>query len=388
MNYARIPVAEYRELAGQFNPTEYDPVEWMALAKEAGMRYVVVTAKHHDGFALFDSKVSDWNVVQATPYGKDLIAPLAQAARAEGLKLGLYYSHDLDWSHPGGGGGMMELRADGKYVKAGGKWDKAQEGSFDDYLHTVSVPQVREILAAYRPDMVWWDYAQEITPERAKPFIDLIQAQPQLISNDRLGGGFPGDLGTPEQHVPENGPGERYWEACVTMNDTWGFKSNDHHWKSSDEIIRLLVDVAGKGGNLLLNVGPTAEGTFPPEAIARLKRVGAWLKIYGEAIYGTQGGPYAPTSSSTSTRRGSEVYLFLYPCADRAVELPPLPARILRASLVGGGKVDVDDAPGRLKVAIPESVSKEPVQVVRLTLEGDASALPQIKPFHESRERQ
>ena len=379
MNYARIPAAEYREFARQFNPVQYDPAAWVALAKEAGIKYIVVTTKHHDGFALFDSKVSDWNMVQATPYGKDLIGPLVKAARAEGLKVGLYYSHDLDWAHPGGGGGMMEKLPDGTYVSAGGKWDAAQEGDFDEYLRTISVPQFRELLTAYQPDMIWWDYAQNITPERAKPFVKLIQAHPQLISNNRLGGGFAGDLGTPEQHIPESLPSEASWEACVTMNDTWGFMANDHHWKSADTIIRMLVDAAGKGGNLLLNVGPTAEGTFPQESIDRLKAVGAWLKVYGEAIYGTRGGPYAASSSCTSTFRANAVYLFLTAHKNNAVALPPLPASILGASLVGGGPVEVDNTPCGLHIRLPEENRQEPFQVVKLSLASDASALPQIK---------
>jgi alpha-L-fucosidase len=379
MNYARIPVAEYKEMASHFNPVKYDPIEWMTLAKEAGVKYVVVTAKHHDGFALFDSSVSDWNITQATPYGKDLIAPLARAARANGLKFGLYYSHDLDWSHPGGGGEMMEKLPDGKYVRAGGKWDPAQEGSFDAYLHDISVPQVRELLSAYRPDMIWWDYAQNITPERAKPFIDLIQADPDLISNDRLGGGFHGDLGTPEQRIPRVGSEQRDWEACMTMNDTWGFTSNDHQWKSADEIIRMLVEVASKGGNLLLNVGPTAEGTFPQEAIARLKAVGAWLKAYGDAIYGTRGGPYEATSAYQSTRRGNRVFLFLCPSAKDPIVLPELPARILAASTMGGAQVDVCNGSGKLIISVPESLPGSPVWIVKLTLDIEASALPPLE---------
>lgn len=301
MNYGRIPVADYRALARQFNPVQYSPADWMALAKEAGMKYVVITAKHHDGFALFDSKVSDWNVVQATPYGKDLIAPLAEAARSEGLKLGLYYSQALDWGHPGGGGCKMTLLPSGKYVKDGGKWDPAQEGDFDEYLRKVSLPQVAELVNLYRPDMIWWDYPQDMTTERAKPFDDLLRSHPEIITNGRLGGGYSGDMGNHEQHVP--GQAEKGdWEACMTLNDTWGFRSDDHNWKSSDQIIHTLIDAVSRGGNFLLNVGPTAEGIIPPESVERLKKVGAWLKINGESIYATRVLPPCQEGTVSYTR--------------------------------------------------------------------------------------
>src|SRR5262245_12071520 len=178
MNRGRIPVAEYRQFARQFNPVKYDPDAWVRLAKEAGMKYIVITSKHHDGFALFDSKVTDWDVVRATPYGKDLLKPLAEACRRHGLKLGFYYSQAQDWNHPGG-------------AASGGHWDTAQDGDMDAYLRQIAVPQVREVLSNYGPIAVlWFDTPVNMTPERAALFLPLLKLQPGLIVNNRLGGGF------------------------------------------------------------------------------------------------------------------------------------------------------------------------------------------------------
>ncbi len=193
MNRGKIPVAEYKAFARQFNPVRYDPDAWVRLAKEAGMKYIVITSKHHDGFALFDSKATDWDVVDATPYGKDLLAPLAEACREHGLRLGFYYSQAQDWNHPGG-------------AAAGGHWDPAQDGDMDAYLHDIAVPQVREILSNYgKLGVLWWDTPTDMTKERAEMLLPLLDLQPGIITNNRLGGGYAGDLSTPEQHIPATG---------------------------------------------------------------------------------------------------------------------------------------------------------------------------------------
>jgi alpha-L-fucosidase len=246
------------------------------------MRYIVITSKHHDGFALFPSDVTAWDVADATPYGKDLIGPLAKAARAEGLKFGLYYSQAQDWTHPGGAKWRDE---------EGEGWDEAHKGSFDDYLSTVALPQTQEILTRYQPDVLWWDTPRWMTPTRAKPFAKLLAQQPGIISNDRLGGGYEGDTITPENHIPATGILGHDWETCMTMNRTWGFKSYDHDWKSAETLIRNLVDIVSKGGNYLLNVGPTAEGEIPAPSVELLKAIGAWMKVNGDAIYGTSASP-------------------------------------------------------------------------------------------------
>ncbi len=305
MSHDQIPVQRYRQYAASFNPAGYDPEAWAQLAKNAGMRYLIITAKHHDGFALFPSDVSDWDIADATPWKKDLLAPLAGATRAQGLKFGLYYSQAQDWVHPGG--------AKAGY-KEGNGWDPAQQGNFDHYLQTIAAPQVGEILDRYQPDILWWDTPQWMTPRRASPFAELLSHHPDIISNDRLGGGFQGDLTTPEQYIPSVGISGKDWESCMTINDTWGYKSTDHNWKSSSTLIRNLIDIVSKGGNYLLNVGPDANGNIPQESVDRLLEVGAWLETNGEAIYATSASPFKrlPWGRCTTRRGDSNTTLYLH----------------------------------------------------------------------------
>ena len=284
MNSAKIPVATYKDYARQFNPVKYDPEAWVRLAKDAGMKYIIITSKHHDGFALFDSAVTDWDVVDATPYGKDLLKPLAEACQKHGLVLGFYYSQAQDWTHPGG-------------AAAHGHWDPAQDGSMDEYLRTIAVPQVREILSNYgKIGVLWWDTPENMNTQRADMLLPLLSLQPGIIWNNRLGGGYQGDTETPEGFVPATGyPGDRDWETCMTINDTWGYKSTDTNFKSTETLLRNLIDIASKGGNYLLNVGPTSEGLIPQPQIDRLREIGEWMKVNGEAIYGTGPNPFPRT---------------------------------------------------------------------------------------------
>jgi alpha-L-fucosidase len=282
MHTAKIPVAEYRKFAGEFNPVKYDPNYWADLAQQAGMKYIVITAKHHDGFAMFPSDASKWNIADASPYGKDVVGPLAAAARERGLHFGTYYSQAQDWVNPGG--------AKARYA-AGEGWDPAQDGDFDQYLDAVAVPQVAEIMSRYHPDVIWWDTPVQMNPQRAAKFLPLLETQPKLIVNDRLCRPLPkGDFSTPEQKIPATGM-DSDWETCMTMNHTWGFKSFDHDWKSTETLLRNLIDIASKGGNYLLNIGPKSDGTIPQESIDRLQEIGRWMKTNGESIYGTTASP-------------------------------------------------------------------------------------------------
>jgi len=304
MNRGKIPVAEYKAFAQQFNPVRYDPDAWVRLAKEAGMKYIVITSKHHDGFALFDSKATDWDVVDATPYGKDLLKPLAEACARHGLVLGFYYSQAQDWNHPGG-------------AAAGGHWDPAQDGDMDEYIRKIAAPQVREILSNYgKLGVLWWDTPTNMTKERADMLLPLVQLQPQIITNNRLGGGYGGDLSTPEQRIPATGTPGRDWETCMTMNGTWGFKSYDHNWKSTETLIRNLVDIASKGGNYLLNVGPTCLGEIPEPSVERLKEIGKWMKGNGESIYATTASPFSRLAWGRCTKKlndaGATLYLHVF----------------------------------------------------------------------------
>jgi alpha-L-fucosidase len=330
---AKIPVKEYQDFARQFNPTKYDPAAWVALAKEAGMRYMVVTSKHHDGFTMFPTAASKWNIVDATPWKKDVIGPMAAAARAQGLKFGLYYSQAQDWTNPGGAKAGMQ---DGE------GWDAAQKGSFDKYLDAVAVPQVKEILTTYKPDVLWWDTPHLMTPQRAEKLARLLALQPGIIHNNRLGGGYPGDTETPEQSIPASGYAGRDWETCMTMNDTWGFKSYDQNWKPLATLITNLVDITSKGGNYLLNVGPTAAGEIPAESSNLLKGIGAWMKVNGESIYGSHGSPFKklPWGRCTMKDAGADTLLYLHVLnwpSDGKLLVPGLTNNIKSASLLAGG---------------------------------------------------
>jgi alpha-L-fucosidase len=308
MNNGNIPVADYAKFAAQFNPTKFDSDKFVAIAKNAGMKYIVITSKHHDGFAMFKS-ADPFNVVDATPFHRDIIRELDDAARKAGLRFGVYYSQSQDWHHPGG----FAYGRNGR--KNGDHWDPAQDGSFDAYLNAVAIPQARELLTNYPLDVLWWDTPGNITKEEATKLHDLLKLQPNIITNNRLmntktPGAFQGDTETPEQRIPATGYADgRDFETCMTINGTWGFKSTDHDWKSSETLIRNLIDIASKGGNYLLNVGPTAEGEIPPESVERLADIGKWLAVNGEAIYGTGPNPFPaapapPVSAPATTRRG------------------------------------------------------------------------------------
>src|SRR5436305_9990970 len=266
-----IPVAEYADYTKQFNPVKFNADEWVSLAKNAGMKYIVITSKHHDGFAMFHSQTSPYNIYDATPFKRDPLKELADACRKQGIKLGFYYSQAQDWHHPGGAAADKHKEAD---VDERHHWDTAQSGSFDDYIKKIAVPEVKEILSNYGDVAVlWWDTPVDMNKERAEQFLPILKLQPNIITNNRLVRNVPeieGDTETPEQYIPATGFPGRDWETCMTMNSTWGYKSFDNNWKSTEMLLHNLIDIASKGGNYLLNVGPTSEGVIPEPSQERL----------------------------------------------------------------------------------------------------------------------
>jgi len=313
-----IPLEEYDKYVGQFNPIKFNANEWVRAAKDAGMKYIVITSKHHDGFCLFDSKETDFDVM-STPFKRDILKELSEACKREGIVLCFYYSI-MDWHHPD----YLPRR----------EWEttrSSESAKYDRYVEHLK-RQLKELVTNYGAIGVLWFDGEWETTWSSSYGMDLYNyvrgLQPSIIINNRVGAGragmqgltkegeFGGDFGTPEQEVPATGLPGVDWESCMTMNQHWGYNSRDDHWKSGPELIRMLVDVASKGGNLLLNIGPTAEGLFPPVSMDRLQEIGTWMKQNSEAIYGTKASPFRDLSWGRCTqkelRNGTRLYLHVF----------------------------------------------------------------------------
>lgn len=347
MNSANIPVEQYEQLAKQFNPVKYDPAEWVRIAKQAGMKYLVITSKHHDGFCLFKTDTTTYNAVDATPYGKDLLQPLADECRKQGLHFCVYYSI-MDWHHP------AQYRANEKQYNPTNIHPERKA----EYMAFMK-QQLKDLLDGCRPEVLWFDgeWPKWFTPEDGwEVYNYLRELEPKLIINNRVGTGrsgmegldkadrsYAGDFGTPEQQIPATGLAGVDWESCMTMNDTWGYKRNDQNWKSDETLIRNLIDIASKGGNYLLNVGPTAEGLIPQPSVERLAAIGRWMQVNGESIYGTQASPFEKTPWGRCTQKAmgngvTRVYFHMFEWPeDGKFVIPQLPGKAIRARLLGGG---------------------------------------------------
>ena len=362
-NKGEIPVEVYDNLYQSFNPTLFDAGQWAAVAKAAGMRYVVLTAKHCDGFCLWPTETIDYHIGR-TPFGRNVCGELAEAVRRAGLRIGWYYS-PMDWRDPD-----CRTARNADYVKR-------MQG------------QVRELLTRHgRIDLLWFDWDGGTIPWEQEATYRLVRtAQPAIIINNRLDCSFGGltadrDIGpnadylTPEQVVGAYDD-KRPWETCMTLGTQWSWKPDDRI-KSADEVIRILAGCAGGDGNLLLNVGPMPDGRIEPRQADVLRDVGVWLGKYGESIYGTRGGPFKPGRYGVSTRRGNLIYLHVLEWPGPSLTLPPITAKVVRGRILAGGKVTVRQTAAGIEVFAPESARPAPDTVIILELDGEASRIAAV----------
>jgi len=347
MEKAKIPVPEYEKLAGQFNPVKFDAEQWVLIAKNAGMKYIVITSKHHDGFCLWDSKVTDYDIMDATPFKRDILKELSEACKKHGIKLCFYHSI-MDWHHPDAQGVFYPNYND----------RKMSNPNFARYVEKYLKPQLKELVRNYGPlGVLWFDgeWVGDWTESMGKDMYNYVLGlQPDIIINNRVGKGrkgmegfsdseeAAGDFGTPEQQIPAKGLPGVDWESCMTMNKTWGFVSYDDNWKSTEDLIRKLTDIASKGGNFLLNVGPTAEGLIPQPSVERLAAMGQWLKVNGESIYGTTASPLGEVPWGRCTARPGKLYLHVFDWPkDGKLEVSSLKDTVTKAYLLA----DKDNLP-------------------------------------------
>ena len=383
MSWANIPREQYEKFAHRFNPIQFDAAEWVGIAKDAGMKYMVITSKHHDGFSMFDSKVSAYDIVDATPYGKDPMKALSEECKKQGLKFCFYYSI-MDWHHP-----SQYVDAQGKDPHAGDGNNKIEEGKKDEYVKYMK-QQLKELVTQYDPAVLWFDgeWVGWWTEQDGKDLYNYVRSlKPAIVVNNRVGKGrkgmeglnkgegYAGDFGTPEQQIPPTGLKGVDWESCMTMNDTWGYKSYDNHWKSTETLVRNLVDIASKGGNYLLNVGPTGEGQIPAASIERLHEMGQWTKANGEAIYGTGASPFQEQLSwGRATSRPDKLYLHVFDWpANGKLAVPALKNAAKTAYLLSDPKhapLQITSGDKEWTIALPAKAPDKIASVVVVEVEG------------------
>ena len=379
-NQAEIPIVTYDKFVQQFNPVKFNADDWVRMAKDAGMKYIVITSKHHDGFCLFDSKYTDFDVM-STPFKRDILKELSEACEKEGIKLCFYYSI-MDWHHPD----YLPRR----------DWEKDRTIEGADYERYVQYMknELKELLTNYgKIGVLWFDGEWESTwsDERGVDLYKYVRSlQPDIIINNRVSssrsgmegftaeGGFAGDFGTPEQQIPSTGLPGVDWESCMTMNDHWGYNKNDKNFKSAKEILQMLADIASKGGNYLLNVGPTAEGTFPPESVDRLRAIGKWMHVNGESIYATHASSFKKLDWGRCTQKkiegGTRLYLhvFDWPSNGKLV-VPGIYSQQIRSYILADEnkkELDVERNDDALVISVPLKAPDEINSVVVLDVKG------------------
>jgi alpha-L-fucosidase len=402
MHAAEIPREEYAQLAKEFNPAKFNADEIAKLAKDAGMKYLVITSKHHDGFALYDSKVSQYDIMDASPYKRDIIKELHAACKKQGIEFGIYYSHNIDWYD--GSDAQVRLAKqlyqdlrEYQYTFGANTWDPSPN-SFEDYLVDKAFPQVVELMNQY-PDMklLWYDMSPRMTAEQSYAFYKKVyDIQPQILITERIGNGYgdytiPGDNKIPTQY--ENL--EKPWETVGTFNNSWGYNSYDNDWKSPVEVLYWLVEIVSKGGNYMLNIGPKADGSVPMESVRCLEEIGNWLAINGEAIYGTERwkisreGPTEMNFESTEdraekgfknifttndfwfTQKDSFIYAISLVQPKSEIRIKAFNAsvgKIKNVEIPGFGKVNFEQTNDAMKIVTPAGFKPEMGFVVKIDL--------------------
>jgi alpha-L-fucosidase len=360
MRVNKEPYAEYSKLAAQFNPTKFDADAWTSLAHDAGMKYMVLTTKHHDGFAMFKSSASPYNVVDATPFKRDVVKELSEAAPHHDIRFCTYYSFLADWGHPGGEAGCAH-------------WDPYQNGDTRAYVKNIALVHLKELLTHYGTiNVVWFDTdgSRDITPDESAQVIDILKTQPNIIVDPRLPG-VKGDFKTAEQHMPLLRP-KGDWELCGTVNGSWGYTHATA--KPLEKLLPYMVTAWGMGGNVLMNVGPTPEGIIPDDSAERLRQVGAWLKLNGESIYGSTSGPFTYLPWGTATRKGDTLYLHVFVWPTDGVLHVPLTNAVTKAWFLtdaGQKPLTFDKQGGRVLVHLPKDAPDPIDTVIALKLVGE-----------------
>jgi len=390
MERADIPLSEYEQFAKQFNPVKFNADQWVRIAKNAGMKYIVITSKHHDGFCLWDSKVGDYDIMDATPFKRDILKELSVACKKHGVRLCFYHSI-MDWHHP---------YAQAPFYPNYNDRGERTNPNFSRYVRTYLKPQLKELITNYGPLGVLWFDGEWIKDWTEPQGIDLYNyvrsLQPDIIINNRVGKGrksmqgmteegyFAGDFGTPEQEILPTGLPGVDWETCMTMNDTWGFKSYDDNWKSTEDLIRKLVDITSKGGNFLLNVGPNSEGLIPEASVERLQAMGEWMAKNSESIYGTTASPFEKLPWGRCTAKPGKLYLHVFDWPKDGELSVPLPRNDVQKVYLLAHKdraellLDSDDS-GNLVVTVPRKAPDMIDTVVVLEMEAEAVVIPQAK---------
>lgn len=364
-----LPHEEYMKQAEGFTASKYAPETWAKLIKESGARYTVITTKHHDGVALWDTQAGNLSVVKSTPAARDVLAPFVKAVRRQGLKVGFYYSL-LDWSHPDY---PNKTKTETRYKDDPERWARFVRFNF---------AQLKELNKKWKPDLFWFDGDWEQSAEawNAKGIVDMLRSSnPNVIINSRIQGY--GDYATPEQGVPVTRPADKYWELCMTMNDSWGYQPTDQNYKTPQMLLRTFVDCLSMGGNLLLGIGPREDGSIPDEQVAILKAFGRWIDKHKEAVYETRAGIPSEHFQGYTTLNpaGDILYLYIPYRPNGPLEIKGLMNKVHRVWVVGNGAILPfkvhnknywNDVPGNLYIDVPEQVLDENITVIALLLDG------------------